>query len=331
MSRLDPPAYYDQPRRDIWAATIAALTARGRIFAVEPDVLAAYVEQVITNRRAATLLTQTDVLIMRDGKAAPNPAVDLQRRSAQAIAQLARTLGLDRNPLTPPVDVNLPGPMGGARWCEDHQRSECTHHRVRCDHPPGTPVPAEGCCHQRNVRGTRSCYLHAGKALAVVKAEGEANLARIYTGAPLAVDPAAALLTELGYSAQVVGELRGRVAEMAEEIGPDGRPGTGLFWGTTVARTRDGVTETEQRAGPHAILKALTEERAHLVQTATAARATGAMEAQADAARRMAASLTRLLDVIFAGLELSPYQREELVPKIVPSAIRSWELETPGG
>ena len=181
--------------------------------------------------------------------------------------------------------------MGGARWCETHGRSECVHHRVRCDHPAGTPVPPEGCCHQQNVRGTRSCYLHAGKALAAARAEGEATLARIYSGAPLSIDPAAALLGELGYSARAVAELRDRVALLAAEPGPDGMPGSGLFWGTVVERERDGVVEREQRAGPHAILKALNDERQHLVATAAAARATGAMETQANAARALSAVL----------------------------------------
>lgn len=332
MSILEPPATYDQARRDIWAATVEALKIRGRLFTTEPHVLAAYTEQVITNRRAAELLTQTDVLIMRNGKAAANPAVSLQRQSAAAIAQLARTLGLDRNPLTTPtVSAEPASPIGGARWCEHHNRSECTHHRVRCGHPSGSPVPPEGCCHQQNIRGTRSCYLHAGKALAQAKAEGAATLARIYTGAPLAIDPAAALLAELGYSAQAVSELRDRVALLAAEPGPDGQQGSGLFWGTVLEREKDGVTEREQRAGPHAILKALNEERAHLVHTAAAARATGAMEVQADAQRRMAGSLTRLLDAIFEGLQLTAYQRNELIPAIVPAAIRAWELDTPGG
>jgi hypothetical protein len=75
----------------------------------------------------------------------------------------------------------------------------------------------------------------------------------------------------------------------------------------------------------------LNEEAEHLVRTAAAARATGAMEVVADAQRRIAASLSGLLDPILEGLELTPYQRDELVPRIVPAAIRGWELESPTG
>jgi phage terminase small subunit len=316
VNRLDPPGHYDNARRAIWAGTVAALTDRGRIFTTDPDVLAAYVEQVITNRRAAALLAQTDVLIMRDGKATANPAVEVQRRSAAAIAALARTLGLNRSPMNTALAAS-PMSGDGRRWCDEHARDECKHNRK-----DGLP------CHQyRLIPGLGSCRKHAGMNLADARARGQANLARIYSGGAKEIDPAGALLWELGHSAAVVEELRARVGQMAAEPGPDGEQGSGLFWGTTVRRERDGVTETEQRAGPHAILKALNEEREHLVHTAAAARATGAMEVQADAARRMAANLGRLLDAIFDGLQLTAYQRDTLIPQVVPAAIRSWELE----
>jgi P27 family predicted phage terminase small subunit len=329
--RLEPPQHYDQARRDTWAQAVTDLAGEGGIFRADPHTLDAYVEAVATHAQASQLLAQTNVLITRGDRALPNPAVAIQRQAADQITRTARALGLHRTPLAVSVAPGRPDPLGGARWCEQHQRAECVHHRRRCAHQGG-PVPAEGCCHQQAVKGTPSCYHHAGKPLAAARADGQAVLARIYSGLPLAIDPAAALLAELGFSARLTSELRARVAELAEQPGPDGRPGSGLFWGTVLERERDGVVEREHRAGPHAILKALNDEAEHLVRTAAAARATGAMETQAEAARRMAAHLTRLLDVIFAGLELSPRQRDELIPVVVPAAIRAWELESaPGG
>lgn len=67
-----------------------------------------------------------------------------------------------------------------------------------------------------------------------------------------------------------------------------------------------------------------------MIRTAAAARSTGAMEAQATAARQLAAGLTRLVDTILDGLQLTPYQRDELVPVIVPAAIRGLDLPVPG-
>jgi hypothetical protein len=158
------------------------------------------------------------------------------------------------------------------------------------------------------------------------RAQGQVNLARIYTGGSTEIDPAGALLWELGHSAHLVGELRARVAQLAEAAGPDGQPGSGLFWGTVLERDLgDGVVETERRAGPNVLLRALAEERKHLVNTAAAAHTAGAQAAQVDAARAVGAGLYRLLEVILDGLELTPYQRGELVPVVVPAAIRAWD------
>ena len=275
--RLEPPAHYDPGRRATWTQAVTDLAGEGGIFRANADTLDAYVQAVANHAQASQLLTQTNVLVTRGDRAVANPALAVQRQAAADITKYAQALGLHRTPLITAASVQAtrPDPMGGARWCEHHHRAECVHHRKHCAHQGG-PVPPEGCCHQQSVKGTPSCYLHAGKPLAVARAEGQAAVARIYTGASADVDPAGALLTELSYSAAVVGELRAKVAEMAAAPGPDGLPGTGLFWGVTVARERDGVTETEQRAAPHAILRALAEEREHLVRTAAACKAAGA-------------------------------------------------------
>jgi Phage terminase, small subunit len=330
--RLEPPAHYDATRRATWTDAVSRLmdysTDTGGVFRADPHLLDVYVESVASHAQASQILAQTNVMITRGDRAIENPALGIQRRTAADMTKAAKALGLHRTPMvTPSVLPERPDPMGGARWCEQHDRAECVHHRVRCEHERGSPVPAEGCCHQRAVKGTASCYLHAGKALAEVKADGLANMARIYTGEAVEIDPASALLWELGHSAALVGELRAEVARIASEPGPDGERGSGLFWGVTLERERDGVTERELRAVPNVILKALDLERDHLIKTAAAAHTAGAQVAAIDAARAASASLYSLLSAIFAGLELSPRQRDELIPKVVPAAIRAWNPE----
>jgi P27 family predicted phage terminase small subunit len=325
--RLDPPGHYDDARRATWTDAITRLTDTGGVFRADPALLDAYTEAVAAHRQASSILSQTNVMITRNGQAVENPALGIQRRAADAMAKAARNLGLHRTPMTAgtlQVPPARPDPLGGARWCDVHHRPECIHHRRKCAHQGG-PVPPEGCCHQHAVTGTASCYLHAGKSLPEARAEGEANRRRIYTGGMVEIDPATALLQELGHSAALVEELRARVADLAEQDGPDGEPGTGLFWGAVLERDRgDGIIEREHRAGPHAILRALDQERDHLVKTAAAAHTAGAQAAQVDAARAAGAGLYRLLELIFAALELSDRQREELIPERIPAIIRAW-------
>jgi hypothetical protein len=74
--------------------------------------------------------------------------------------------------------ASLVGPdadRGGARWCPDHRRWECTRQRS-----------AGGECHKLAVRGLDRCDLHAGVPKVEAKAEGRAQvtLARIVAARP---------------------------------------------------------------------------------------------------------------------------------------------------
>ena len=125
-SRLDPPAHLDDERRAIWAETITRLTAGGRIFRADPEILVTYVEAVRSHRQASRLLAQTNVMITRDGVAMENPALAIQRKSAESMARASRSLGLDRIPVDDPsmtasaaarrskAGGRAPSPPGGA-------------------------------------------------------------------------------------------------------------------------------------------------------------------------------------------------------------------------
>jgi P27 family predicted phage terminase small subunit len=314
--RLEPPARYDPARKATWTDAVERLMDSGGVFRTDPALLDAYVEAVASHTQASQLLAQTNVLITQGNRAVENPALGVQRRTAADMAKAAKALGLHRTPMTA-VLAESPMRGDGRRWCDEHQRDECKHNRK-----DGQP------CHAYQlIPGMGACRKHVGMTLADARERGKANLARIYTGAATEIDPAAALLWELGHSAALVSELRARVAAMAEEPGPDGEPGSGLFWGTTLERERDGVLEREQRAGPHVLLKALSDERHHLVLTAAAANTAGAQAAAVDAARAASASLFALLSAIFEALELTAHQRDDLIPERVPAIIRAWNPE----
>lgn len=103
-ARLDPPSHFDDERKAIWAETVTRLTAAGRVFRADPEVLGTYVEAVRSHRQASRLLAQTNVMITRDGIAMENPALAIQRKSAEAMARASRALGLDRIPAGPGPD-----------------------------------------------------------------------------------------------------------------------------------------------------------------------------------------------------------------------------------
>jgi hypothetical protein len=65
---------------------------------------------------------------------------------------------------------------GGARWCEQHQRHECTRQRHH----------GRGDCHGSAVRGLDACRLHSGLTGVQARARGDVNLtlAALMSAAP---------------------------------------------------------------------------------------------------------------------------------------------------
>lgn len=196
-ARLDPPDHYDEERKGIWAETTGRLTAGGRIFRADPEVLDTYVEAVRSHRQASRLLAQTNVLIVRDGKASENPALAVQRRSAEAMARASRALGLDRAPAgaSSVAEPAVP-PIHDGKCGARKKQSEGT-----CGQAAGwgTPHP-----------GTGRCKLHGGCApssrIAGVNAQAQKLLYQ-YDAPPVA-NPLEALQ-----------RLAGRVAAAEEVIG----------------------------------------------------------------------------------------------------------------
>lgn len=316
-ARLDPPAWYDDERRQLWEGTITRLTDAGGIFRADPKILDTYVCAYAAHTQAAKLVAQTTVLITnRAGQPVENPALAVQRRTAADLAAASKALGLHRNPM---VTALAESPMvgDGRKWCEEHQRHECKHNRT-----DGAP------CHQHAlIPGTGSCYMHSGMTAEQARAKGAANLARLYGDPDEDATPSTALLDEVRWSAGHVKALRARVAELAEADGPDGEPGSALWWGTVRELWKDGeLAEREMRAGPHVILKAYDAERHHLVVTAAAAHTAGAQDDAVNVAKALGAGVRGFLDRLFAALGLTEDQWA-LVPTVVPELLAEYDPE----
>lgn len=311
--RLDPPGHYNQDRRDLWADTITRLRTIGRVFQADPHVLDTYIEAITAHRQASELVSRTNVLVTRGDRAIENPALQVQRRTAADVARASKALGLDRTPMT---EVLAESPMrgDGARWCDEHNRAECKHHRTDGDW-----------CHQHSlIAGLGACKHHAGLGLDQAREQGRVNLARLYQSEPLDVDPAGVLLFEMRASAAHVQDLREQVAALAHQPGPDGVAGSGLWWALVSQTERDGITERVLKAGPNVVLRAYELEREHLVRAAAAAHTAGAQAEQVDVAKAVGGSITRLLDAAFEVLELTEHQRR-LIPVRMPDVLRTWD------
>lgn len=323
-SRLEPPGWYPDGHRAIWADTITRLTDTGGVFKADPYMVDVYVCAYVNHTKAARLAADTTPVLIRDGRPVANPALAEQRKAAGDLARASRALGLDRNPMQAALAAS-PMQGDGRRWCEEHRRDECKHNKKN-----GTP------CHDyRLIPGMGSCKRHVGMTLERAREQGQANLARLYTSPAMDIDPAAALLWEVSHSAAHVADLRAEVARLSAEPGPDGQPGSGLWFGVEREVWRDGeLAERHLKAGPHPKLRAYDGERDHLVRTAAAARTTGALEAQVNVARAVGAGFHGLLTAIFTDLELAQWQWDR-VPQVVPARLAEYdpdetrELEAP--
>jgi P27 family predicted phage terminase small subunit len=130
---LEPPAGLDDDRRGIWRETVTAVLEAGTIARLDETSLAAYTEAVWNWRRATDLLRATDILIERDGKPAPNPALAIQAEAARVIAVFARQFRLTAGGLGQRPAAIEPQPAGGghapcATCGQPHDPDHCQGH-----------------------------------------------------------------------------------------------------------------------------------------------------------------------------------------------------------
>ena len=89
------PEWLSDEAKAEWRKTVKQLKAMGVLFESDQDLIAAYANALV-NYRKATLMVDAEGLLIegrRDGMVT-NPAVRVQRDSAQLIRQLAQEFGL---------------------------------------------------------------------------------------------------------------------------------------------------------------------------------------------------------------------------------------------
>ena len=210
MTLPPPPAGLPPEQTTIWADTTTRLQALG-IHTVDPRHLRAYTRAAHTLDQATYLLDQAGPFIQRGEHVAPNPAQAAHRTAARDLARLATTLGLT-TPAAALSPINPGGPMQepphwGARWCDQHERWECTKQRSR----------GRGTCHGPSTDGTDMCRMHGGTSVArhlvAVAARGPGQRGPLPGGRELPdVHPADALLGQVRYWAGLTGWLDEMVA-----------------------------------------------------------------------------------------------------------------------
>lgn len=225
---------------------------------------------------------------------------------------------------TPLGPTNNPG---GARWCDEHRRLECTKKRSK----------GRGTCHQAAIRGTDGCRTHIGYSGAVAKAQGEARItAWNPMGQTQAIDASAAVLgvlqmTHLRLAAysdllrrQVVkdGDTAGDLAET------DTPEASGLIGHRYGMGGKDGITyvQTEE---VRALVTLEAAERDRVVKYAKTAHDMGISDRLTNLAERWGDIVATRISLMLDGLNLSPEQAA-MVPQLLQLHLGSIDMNALG-
>lgn len=89
------PSWLSDEAKIIWRKTTKQLEAMNMLYSADTDIIVAYVNAVVNYQRSTKIVDSEGILIegRRDG-VVTNPAVRIQRDSANLIRQLASELGL---------------------------------------------------------------------------------------------------------------------------------------------------------------------------------------------------------------------------------------------
>jgi len=302
--RLQPPAYLSAEGREIWAdykrrALSAGVTAR-----LTAHHLEALVASTLEHRRAATLLSQTDILVNRGGNPVENPALAVRDRAARAITDLERKLGLHR--ITTPINAGDPTGNRG-RWCETHKRWECTSDRAH----------GLGLCHAVAALGVGRCRFHAGVKLGDDPAHLLALQRRVnpLAGEPMDIGPAQALLWRVRVLAGEVSRLDVLIASLTADE---------LVWGKVEESELAGGDQDSKRAVYASRLNTwlqLRAQREHALQAACEAALRSDIEERlVRLAEAEGAVIHRFTLRLLAAFGVAA--DDERIPVIVPGLLR---------
>jgi hypothetical protein len=224
-------------------------------------------------------------------------------------------LGPDNNP-------------GGARWCPDHGRLECTKNRSK----------GRGPCHGAAVRGLDACKIHAGVSTKVARVKGETRIsAWSAMGSPAngkGIDSGAAVIGMLQQS-WLRANLYSHLLQLqvrqdgTDEAGVDGggTKGTnGLIGYRYGAAGSDGhIYAVSEEARALVALEAA--ERDRVVRYAKTAHEMGISDKMIGMAERWGDTVVSRIMIILAGLQLTSDQ-EAMVPALIQAHLGSIELGT---
>lgn len=228
-----------------------------------------------------------------------------------------------------PTQPNDPARPGGATWCQDHQRWECTRNVKQSR--------GGGRCHGPSITGTDACRMHVGKRTELAKAQGQAITAWSALSGQATISSTEAVLGMLQMSwlrahtyAQLL-EEQVSAAQQARRQNGDGDgfgggsgdvgAGAGLV-GHTYGSTKDSVYASGEAVRGLAQLEAA--ERDRCVRYAKAAHDMGIAEAQVKIAEGQGRLLAEVIRRVLDRLELTDQQRAQ-VPLIVPGELRAIE------
>lgn len=231
-------------------------------------------------------------------------------------------LGPDNNP-------------GGARWCLEHGRLECTKSRTRRQ--------GGGQCHARAIQGLNACKNHSGHRVHIAKSKGQARItAWSAIGKPAngeGVDSGMAVLGVLQMTwlrLAAYGELlRQQVTgQNLAEPDPDGfdpqdsNP-NGLIGFKYGAAGKDGtIYAVNEEVRALVILEA--QERDRVVKFAKTAHDMGISERLTNLAEKWGDVVAGRITMILTALELTPEQ-ESRVPALIQTHLGSIDMDAMGG
>lgn len=225
---------------------------------------------------------------------------------------------------------------GGARWCEQHRRWECTKQRTK----------QRGDCHNIAVSGTAACLNHGGESLEVMKAKGEARITAFSAiGATPGIDPGYAVLASL-HMAWMRLHLYARLLEEQVEhdagahyhgqhVTPGGSDSqespeavAGLIGHTYAADKQAGIFAASE--AQRALVGLESAERDRVVRFAKVAHDMGIAEREVRLAEKQGELLASVIRNVLGDLDLTPLQQER-VPDVVGRHLRAVaELEAGG-
>ena len=209
-------------------------------------------------------------------------------------------------------------PSCGLPHTTRHGHQACTGHAKRTAEGRGDPGP----CKLPPIRGGTVCIVHGGQtrraktaaADRLVKAAATKQLAKL--GQPLAIDPDAALLDLVHWTAGEVAYWRAQVVALEAEHGP-----RGLTWGVTKVKEGGDDGGTTMEAKPAAEYALMRDASDRLAQYAKAAISAGIAERHVRLAESQGAIVAEAFTRVFALLGLTAEQLAA-APKIVARVLR---------